>query len=529
MTTTLPRRRGLSKRWLFAGVLLVVATIAVALVIAAPRPQPLAASGSLVTVSRGNITSRISGTGVVAAANTLGLSFQAAGNVTEVLVEPGDVVEAGQPLARLDDRALQIQLVNAQASLSSAQARLTQAREGNARPEDIAASQAALAQAEASYEKATAAAGAGDVAAAQAQVASAQSSYAAALASAGTTNSQLEASRASLQKAEIALQQAQVDYADAMAKDTTDTTAAAAYQRAQIDYQQAKANYDSLASTADSSANSQVQSALAQLEQAKASLANLTDSTTAADLTSAQASVDQARANLAKLTAPATETDLAIQGAAVTQAEQSVKQAELSLEAATLVAPFSGVVTAVNVVVGSQVGAAATPAVSLMDTTTMHVDLRLNENDVARVSVGQPVSLTVDSLDGWMAEGRVDYIAPAAETINGVVTYATRVTFTSDDPSLKVGMTANLDIITASSEATLIVPTTALLPKGAGHVVQVPSEDGTGVTEVDVQTGLSDNTNTEILSGLQEGDVIVAIPANQTRQFSGPFGGMGGG
>jgi HlyD family secretion protein len=528
MTTTLTRRRGMRRRWLVAGVLLIIATIAVALFISAPRPQAAAQTGGLVAVSRGDIVSRISGTGVVAAVNTLALSFDAAGKVTEVLVEPGDVVEAGQPLARLDDRALQIALTNAQASLASAQARLKQAQEGNARPEDITGAQAALAQAQASYDKVAAGAEAGDVASAQAQVASAESAYSAALASAGTTGSQLEASAAALAKAEVALQQAQVDYTDAMSKDTTDTSAQAAYQRAQIDYQQAKANYDSLASTADSSANSQVQSARAQLEQARASLASVTGGATAAELAGAQASVDQARANLAKLTAPATETDLVIQQAAVTQAEQAVAQAQLNLEGATLVAPFGGVITEVNVVVGSQAGGAGA-ALSLMDTGTMHVDLKLNENDVARVSLGLPVKLTVDSLSDWAAEGQVDYIAPSAETISGVVTYETRVTFTNDDPRLKVGMTANLDIITANRQAVLLVPTTALLPKGSGHVVQMPNADGQGFREVDVETGLSDNSYTEILSGLNEGDQIVALPASASRQFSGPFGAMRGG
>jgi len=209
----------------------------------------------------------------------------------------------------------------------------------------------------------------------------------------------------------VALEKAQLDYTDAIQKNANDRAALAAYQQAQIDYQQAKANYDSLADTAGSDANSKIQAAAAQLEQAKANLAKLTNPATAADLAAAQASIDQAKANLAKLTAPATETDIAIQEAAVTQAEAAVKQAELNLEQATLRAPFAGLVTDVSIVPGSQVNA-ATPAISLMDVSTMHVKMLLNENDVVRAKLGQPVQLSIDSLPDWQATGAVDYIAP---------------------------------------------------------------------------------------------------------------------
>jgi multidrug efflux pump subunit AcrA (membrane-fusion protein) len=78
--------------------------------------------------------------------------------------------------------------------------------------------------------------------------------------------------------------------------------------------------------------------------------------------------------------------------------------------------------------------------------------------------------------------------------------------------------------VTATKENVLLVPNTALLPKGAGHAVQVPAASG-GTREVEVQTGLTDGTQTEIVSGLQAGDQVMAIPSTgaSTRQ-SGPFG-----
>ena len=86
-------------------------------------------------------------------------------------------------------------------------------------------------------------------------------------------------------------------------------------------------------------------------------------------------------------------------------------------------------------------------------------------------------------------------------------------------------MTANVRIVTATKEQVLLVPNTALLPKGAGHAVQVPNADGS-TREVDVQTGLTDGSETEIVGGLKEGDRVIANPSttSTSTQRAGPFG-----
>jgi HlyD family secretion protein len=88
-----------------------------------------------------------------------------------------------------------------------------------------------------------------------------------------------------------------------------------------------------------------------------------------------------------------------------------------------------------------------------------------------------------------------------------------------------------MDIVTAQKPGVLLVPNTALLPKGTGRVVQVPATDAQGgpttPREVEVKTGLSDGTMTEILSGLNEGDQVISLPnSGAPRKPSGsPFGG----
>jgi HlyD family secretion protein len=528
-TTTLPRRKGLSGRWIAVGIVLIVVAILAALFING-RGQRAAASGPGTTpVTRGNLTAAVAGSGSVAAEQTVNLAFQTGGTVTDVLVKEGDTVKTGQALAKLDDRALQLQVMNARSALESAQARLAQAQQGNAKPEDLAAGEAQLASAQANYDKVAKGPSAADLASAQAAVRSAQAAADAAAKTAGTSSSQLESAAAALQKTEASLRQAQANY-DRVASnpDIARRPEALSLQTATIDYQQAKANYDSLSQTTGTDAQSKIASAAAQLAQARANLAKLTP--TAEDLAVAKANLDQAKANFAKLTAKSTETDLQIQQAAVSQAEQSLQQAQLNLDNATLTAPFAGVVAQINIVPGSTANN-ATPALRLINRDPLHVDLKLSENDVAQVQLDQPVKLTIQSLDGWQTDGKVSYIAPAADSSNGVVTYAVRVSFPDNDPKVKVGMTADLNIVTAERPSVLLVPNTALLPKGTGRVVQVPATDAQGrpttPREVEVKTGLSDGTMTEILSGLSEGQQVITLPDNGAVRQSpgGIFGG----
>jgi HlyD family secretion protein len=566
-TTTLPQRRaGISHgRWIWIGIGAIIIAIIAGLLLTSIGSSSSAPVISTTTVSTGSVVASVAGSGTVAAAQSLDLTFQTTGSVTQVLVKEGDLVKAGQPLAQIDPRDLELQVASAQAQLDSANTKLIQTKDGNLQPADINAQQAAVANAQAQLRSA------------QAQLAALQHPNAATISSAEATvrqaeldlqaqtnNSSASKTKAEqdLQKATNSLTQAQSQYAtakqnwqyvqDENADPTNPTTtsadgkqvknklndtqrqqyadafiqAEAALHSAEASVQQAQVTYDN----ARQAEPNNIQQAEAKLSDAQAQLAALrnpskTDITQKqAGVDQAQASLTQAQANLAKLTAPGTATDVDIQQAAITQAEQSLKQAQLKLDQATLTAPFDGVVTAVKIVPGSA-ASSATAAISMLDRSTLHVDLKLSENDVAQVQLGQPVALTIDALKDWQAAGTVSYIAPAADSSNGVVTYRVRVNFPDSNARVKVGMTANLIITTAKKDAVLLVPNTALLPKGAGRAVQVPSADGTTTSEVDVQTGLSDGTQTEIISGLKAGDKVVTTPSTARPASGGLFGG----
>jgi len=382
-------RRRSRRGWI---ILVVVVLIAGAVLFAMRRTAGVAAADlpATTTVVRGQLVATVAGSGSVAAEQTLSLPFSANGPVAEVLVKEGDVVHEGQVLAKLDDRAAQVQLASAHSGVDSAKARLAQAQQGNARPEDVDAAEAQLAAAQASYDKVARGGSKADQAAAQAAVRSAQAAYDAAVKTAGSASSQLEAAAATLAKTENALRQAQTNYDRvASAPDIGRRPESVALQNATVDHDQAQANYDALASTADTDAQSRIASASAQLAQARANLDKLTPS--AEDLAQAQANLDQAKATVEKLTAPATSLDQQIAQAALSQAEQTVAQAELALDNTVLKAPFDAIVAEVNIVPGS-LASAATPAVRLINRNPLHVDLRLSENDVAQVQLDQPVT-----------------------------------------------------------------------------------------------------------------------------------------
>ncbi len=476
-TSSLSRRRGLGLNWrVIMGMLLILLAIATAVLLATSARPSAAAAPATITVTRGHIVGSVSGSGSITAEQALDLPFQTNGVVAAVLVEEGDEIMQGQVLAQLDDRALQSRVASAQASLDGAQARLLQLQKGNARPEDLTSARAAITSAQAGYNAAVKDAQSGD--------------------------STLASLKASLDKAQVTVQQAQAAY-DRIGGATNPNIGLLPQSRdlqsATIEYQRVQADYQAQLVKSGPDAQARIQSALATLQQAQA--------------------------NLAKLTAPATDTDLAIQQAAVAQAEQSLKQAQLSLEDATLKAPFAGVVTSVDIVAGGTVNGGRA-VMTLIDPHPLHVSLKLSENDVVRVRVGQPVTLTIDSLSNWRAQGQVSYIAPAAQSSNGVVTYAVRVTLNDGDPRVQVGMTANLNIVTADKDNVLLVPNSALLPKGSGRVVEVVGPDGKQI-EVEVQTGITDGAQTEIVSGLSEGQKIIPLPGTSgtQRMGMGMFGG----
>jgi HlyD family secretion protein len=218
----------------------------------------------------------------------------------------------------------------------------------------------------------------------------------------------------------------------------------------------------------------------------------------------------------------------------VDEAAVALAQAESNLKDLAIFAPFDGVILSVQIRAGEW-GSPGAPAIEMAATESLILEANIDEIDVALVEDGQRAMLSFDALndvqDGSLP-GTVTYIAPASTNVGGAIAYPIDVSFTPGELPVRLGMTADVDIVVASVEDALLVPNQAIeSERGAGrYFVNVPRLDGT-TQRVEVVIGLRDEVQTEIVDGLQEGDVVVLpqVPEQiQTEQGFGPPGAEGG-
>ncbi len=335
--------------------------------------------------------------------------------------------------------------------------------------------------------------------------------------------------QAALQSAENAVSQARVAYDTARQKEVTDVA------QAEVSLKDAE---QQLAAVQNPTPSDLAQ-AQASVTQAQASLTKLRQGGTASDIAQSQAQVTQAQANLEKLTAPAAEPDIASAEASVLQAQVQVDAAQRSLDQATLKAPFDGVVSAVAATPGSIAGTGSA-AVTLIDRSKLHIEVSLSETDAARVQIGQPVELTFDALPSASVTGTVATIAPAATVQQNVVTYPVQVEFDPGDTPVKIGMSANADVEIQRISGATLVPSRAVQTAGGGQTVTVLQGEERIPVTVQVETGVTSDGQTEILSCVETGDQclrtgdLLSVPATTrttttTQQNrAGTFGPGGG-
>ncbi len=239
------------------------------------------------------------------------------------------------------------------------------------------------------------------------------------------------------------------------------------------------------------------------------------------------------------------EAQVNIVGAQVKQAEAALNAAELDLKYTIIRSPVNGIVVARNIEVGQTVASSfATPNLFLiaLDLTKMQVDTNVSESDIGGMTEGKEATFTVDAYPGQRFSGTIRQVRLAPINVQNVVTYNVVVAVDNRDLRLKPGMTANVAIVVAQKDDVLKVPNSALrfvpprvnqagreskpvktqsgqhgTPPGGSSVpvsrsIWRQGADGE-LESVQVQTGISDGSATELVSGsLSEGDqVIVGI------------------
>lgn len=469
-----------ARNWILL-VIVVVAIVAVGVFLINKRNASSTTSQyETIKAEKGTLTATVGATGTVHSNQTTILTWQTTGTVGEILVKPGDQVQAGEVLATISSISLPQNVILAQADLVAAQRNLdflkTSETQKMQAELNLVNAQKALDSAKANWDGLRAknqGGTAGDIENARAQVVLAQNN---------------------LKSAETYF-----GYFQYLGKD--DPNYAKAYTALYNSQQALKTAQNNLnffllvPSGRDiASAQAKFDLATAQLADAQREWDRLQNGPDAGDLASAKARVDSAQA---------------------------------SLNLAQISTPFAGTITLVNGMVGDQVSP-GTRAFRVDDLSHMQVDVQVSEVDINSVQVGQAVTLTFDAISGKVYEGKVIEVAQAGDSIQGAVNFTVTVELTSPDAKVKPGMTAAVTITVKQINNVLLVPNRAVRLVDNQRVVYVLRNGQ--AQEVPISLGASSDTQSEVVStNLNTGDLIILNPPSTlfTRPSGGggPFGG----
>jgi HlyD family secretion protein len=431
-----------------------------------------------VVVARGRLVATVNATGTILPERQTTLSFMSPGRVAEVLVVEGEAADAGQVLARLETTDLEFAINQAELAVEQAELSLASAQVQLLRSQSEPAEY--------------------DIAAAEAAVESAKASYRRLLA--GPSEEEIQVARASLDQAGASLDQAQRAYNQVADRpDVGLLPQALSLEQATLAYEAAQASFEL---TQRDPTQAELSAARSAIVQAEAALARLQEGLSEEDLLVAELGVEQAQLG-------------------VEQARLSLEQAQNQLESAVLIAPHDGVVTLVGIEPGELAG--GQPAFVLTDLSRLHVDVTVDEIDIGRVFEGQPATLTFDALPGETLDGQVDEIAYTAQFDSGVVTYRVTVRLAPTEAPLRVGMTANVDIVTEERDDILLVPNRFIRVERATGQAFVDRAAGAGIQSIEIQIGLRDELHSEVLAGLSEGDVVVLVKESSRERLRDAF------
>ncbi len=246
-------------------------------------------------------------------------------------------------------------------------------------------------------------------------------------------------------------------------------------------------------------------------------------------------------AALNKLQAGADPLDIQTAELDVTQKQNALQDAESNLADYAITAPFAGTVAKLTAVPGDSASPSA--ALLTMVTSKQLADISLNEVDAAKVQVGDQATLTFDALPDLTIAGMVSEVDTIGTVTQGVVTYNVTVGFDTEDSRVKPGMSVSAAIVIATKPDAIMVPNAAVKSQGSiSYVEEIPDApaDAAAATSpqgvvskadpvrVQVQTGLANDTATEITSGVNPGDLVIVRTISGSSAAPAAASGLGG-
>lgn len=504
------------------------------------------------TVQKTTLIKSIDATGQVSQLNKLDIKATGSGTITSLPVKQGQIIHKGQVIAVIDQRSNYVSLAQAKASLANVEANYQKLLAG-ATSEDVLIAQTSVNSAQTSLDNAKR----------TAEIVKQQQDLAIKNANSAILNSTpaVVAAQNNLTTATITLGGAYSGNQEGQYIITTYLGGDGMHYRVSgleildraivigISQPLGKQGITLTFSTSGilvpgsnwtvSLPNTQAANYLSNLNAYQSALLSQTQALNNAEasIVSAQNSLEQQKAQLALKVAAAAPADVRMSLAQIQISQAQVYAAQAAISNNVLTAPFDGQIAAVNLQVGEQ----ASGIIATLITNQKIAALSLNEVDIAKIKIGDKATLSFDAIDALSISGEVAQIDTLGTVAQGVVNYAVKIAFDTQDERVKPGMSANASIVLEAKPDVLAVPVSAVKSDATGSYVQ-QLDAAEKPVNIPVTVGLTTDTQAEILTGLKEGDKIItqtikidpnAAPAaaKTTNPFAAPTGGgnRGGG
>ena len=430
-----------------------------------------------VEVGRGDLLVTVSGSGNIETSEDANLSFGSGGRIARIYIEEGDWTTKGEILAELDTASLELARDQAEYALTQAEVALTQAE---------------LSQKTAEYEldNTLDQKDALELALFNTQI------------NVRSAEHSLDETRDIYTWPDIKTAQKDVENAEAFLQYSLDqnlSDAAIAYAQIRLDAAEAVLDAKRNVYDTEEVAIAKMQLKATELAEAQAQK-NL-------DEMGEDIAIKELQVEAAKATVEQSKQSMKL-------ARQSLEQTEKDLKEAVIIAPFDGIVASVTAEEGDVMPSptfSSRQIIKLIDPTSMELEVEVDEIDIPDVEIGQEVIITLDALSDKEFAGIVAIIYPVPLEVGGVVVYKVKIELdVPEDSGVRVGMSAETDIILASHTDVLLVPDRAISEDSEGNPVVNVVVDDDELEERAVVVGISDGFDTEIVSGLKAGETILA-------------------
>jgi HlyD family secretion protein len=190
-------------------------------------------------------------------------------------------------------------------------------------------------------------------------------------------------------------------------------------------------------------------------------------------------------------------------------------EAQEAINSMTLKAPISGIVLSLDTDKGSAVipvssAYGGTVIMTIADVSEKQFRGDVDEADIGKVSLGLPARVYVEAYPEEPFEAKLTHISPQGKELEDIINFEIRATVEDPADKLRVGMSADAELILEEHQNVLLIPEGAVIYEDGQTYVNVKDDSlEEGIRKVQIEKGISDGLSTEVLSGLKQGQVVV--------------------